>query len=78
MSTRPEGFWTWIKPVYLWVTCVVFVATTTNWESMCSVCGHYYELEEHVYCLWPLLHYYELEEHVYCLWALLKKSPSHK
>ena len=36
-------------------THVLFVATTTNWEYMCTVCGHYDEVGEHVYCLWPLL-----------------------
>ena len=32
------------------VTCVLFVATPTNWEYTCTVCGHY-----SVFCLWPLL-----------------------
>ena len=36
-------------------THVLFVATTTNWEYMCTVCSHYDELGEHVYCLSPLL-----------------------
>ena len=26
-----------------WVTCVLFVPTTMNWENMCTVCAHYYE-----------------------------------
>ena len=38
-----------------WVTHVLFVATTTNWEYTCTVCGYYYQLQVHVYCLWPLL-----------------------
>ena len=48
-----------------WVTCVLFVATTKRViGSTCvlfvattvySVSGHCYELEEHMYCLWPLL-----------------------
>ena len=37
------------------MTHVLFVATTTNWEIMRTVCGHYDELGEHVYCLWSLL-----------------------
>ena len=35
--------------------CTLFVATTTNWECTCTVCGHYYKLGVHVYCLWSLL-----------------------
>ena len=47
--------------------CTLFVATTMNWKYMCtvcqyyeyttvySVCGHCYELQVHMYCLWPLL-----------------------
>ena len=46
--------------------CTLFVTTTTNWKYMCtvchyyefttvySVCGHYYKLGKHMYCLWPL------------------------
>ena len=29
-----------------WVTHVLFVATPTDWEYMCTVCGHY-----NVFCL---------------------------
>ena len=51
-------------------TCVLFVATTVY-----SVCGHSYELEVHVYCLWPLqsTHSYKWGVHAYCLWPLKRR-----
>ena len=69
----------------LWpLQCTLFVATPTNMEYTCTVCGHY-----SVLCLWPLLqigsthvlfvattvysfcgHSYEQGVHMYCLWPL--------
>ena len=48
--------------------CTLFVATTTNWKYMCTVC-HYYELTT-VYSVCG--QYYELQVHMYCLWPLLQ------